>query len=293
MYERLDNCPSCKHSHFENHSICKDYSVSGESFALVKCQNCMLIFTNPRPAPDQLAKFYESDTYISHTDKANSLVNLLYKIVRSYTLRRKRTLIEKHIKEGMILDYGCGTGDFLKECKAAGWSTVGIEPNENARTISKKKTLQTIHPSIDKMKEQEFDVITAWHVVEHIAELRSTLKKLKKRLSTAGHMIIAVPNAHSHDCHEYKDYWAAYDVPRHLYHFTQESLSALAKSLDLKVVDIHPMKFDAFYVSMLSEKYKSGKNRYVRAFLNGLRSNRKASKSGEYSSLIYVLTKKS
>lgn len=292
MYERLEQCPSCKHTKFANQLICQDNSVSGESFALVKCENCTLVFTNPRPTPAELDKYYESPTYISHTDKANSIINLIYKTVRSYTLGIKRSLIERYRKQGTVLDYGAGTGDFLRVCQKTGWTVSGVEPNESARHLAQSKINQKLQTSLEKVQGAEFDIITAWHVIEHVTDLLPTLKRLKKLLAKNGYMIIALPNFNSYDSLYYKEHWAAYDVPRHLYHFTQSSFSSLAKSLDMQLVDTLPMKFDSYYVSMLSEKYRTNKNRFVSAFANGYKSNRLASKSGEYSSLTYVLKKK-
>lgn len=292
MYERLENCPSCNQSKFENALICKDHSVSGESFALVKCNHCQLLFTNPRPVSDQLDKYYESDTYISHTDKANTLINLIYKTVRSYTLRQKRKLLLKYNQPGTILDYGCGTGNFLKQCQQNGFNASGIEPNETARNIAADKTKLPIYTSLEQIKSVHFETITAWHVIEHVSDLTDTISQLKNLLSNTGHLFIAVPNPNSKDSQHYKENWAAYDVPRHLYHFTKSSLHSLANSLGLKIIDIHPMKFDSYYVSLLSEKYGHNEGSFSKALANGYRSNRSASKTGEYSSLIYVLTHK-
>ena len=290
MYERLENCPSCNHSLFDNYLICQDYSISNESFALVKCKKCELIFTNPRPAPDKLSKYYESDTYISHTYKSNSPINVLYKLVRYFTLRKKRRLIQRFKSSGTILDYGCGTGDFLKECKKGGWKTHGIEPNARARKISISKVNQNIYNSIEQLdKNNHFDIITAWHVIEHVSDLKKTVKKLRKKLTKEGYLIIAVPNVDSYDSSFYKEAWAAYDIPRHLYHFSSYSFLNLAKSEKLDLVKVFPMTFDSYYVSMLSEKYKTGKNHFIRGFINGWKSNIKAAKTGNYSSLIYVL----
>ncbi len=292
MYEKFDNCPSCAHPKFENFLICTDHSVSGESFALVKCANCNLIFTNPRPKPEELSKYYESKAYISHTDKANSLINLVYKIVRNFTLRSKTKLIRKYSNVGTVLDLGCGTGDFLKACKNKGWTTSGVELNETARRIAIEKTNSHIATNLsDISKGEKFDIITAWHVLEHVSDLKETIKQLKKRLVKGGHLIIAVPNIDSLDAKKYKQTWAALDVPRHLYHFSRSSFTTLAKKNLLKLVDIHPMKFDAYYVSLLSEKYKTGSMNPLPAFINGTNSNKSAKKTGDYSSLIYILTK--
>lgn len=288
IYEKLESCPVCSHKQFGNHIICEDHSVSKESFALVKCGKCGLVFTNPRPTADKLSSYYESDLYISHADKANSLINIAYKLVRNYTIRQKLKLIQEFTTKSSILDYGCGTGHFISSAAKSGWSAYGYEPDDSARTIAQSNQRVNILDSVKKLKD-EVGVITAWHVVEHISDLKDTLKNLKKKLANGGYMFIAVPNHLSYDASQYKENWAAYDVPRHLYHFDQEAMKYLIKKLKLQHVDTLPMKFDSYYVSMLSEKYINGT--IINAIKTGHRSNKEAKKTGEYSSLIYVLKK--
>ncbi|WP_462253852.1 class I SAM-dependent methyltransferase [Ekhidna sp.] len=290
MYERLEACPSCEHKQFDNYMICDDHSVTGESFALVKCSNCDLVFTNPRPKEEALPKYYKSDQYISHTNKGNSLINIIYKLVRNYTLNQKVKLIKRlNGSSGTLLDYGCGTGDFIKIASNNKWQAFGYEPDEDARKIASEKNNKSILKSL-KESPQELDIITLWHVLEHVSELKETARDLKKRLKKGGYMIVAVPNHNSFDAQVYKEYWAAYDVPRHLYHFDRVSIENLAKKLKLQVVETLPMKFDSYYVSMLSEKYKNSGS-LLRAIKTGFLSNKKARKSKEYSSLIYILQK--
>ena len=290
MYEKLEECPICKHSQFTNYLICNDHSVSGESFALVKCSKCSLVFTNPRPKADALPRYYQSDQYISHTDKGNSLINIIYKLVRKYTLTKKTKLItDLNGKLGILLDYGCGTGDFIKLANKKGWHAYGYEPDEHANNIASAKNQGKILDHLNG-SDLQFDIITAWHVIEHVSELKQTIKDLKKILATDGHLIIAHPNHQSYDATYYKEYWAGYDVPRHLYHFDQESIKSLASKLKLRLIDILPMKFDSYYVSMLSEKYR-GKSNLLQAMKIGFQSNNKARKNNEYSSLIYIFKK--
>lgn len=290
MYEKLDQCPACKNKQFENYMICDDHSVSGESFALVKCLQCGLVFTNPRPEETNLSKYYESDQYVSHTDQGNSLINIIYKIARNYTLKDKVQLIRSvNNGSGALLDYGCGTGDFVKKANQQHWQAFGYEPDKKARSIASQKNPSSIVTNLKDCPDG-LDIITAWHVIEHVAELRQTLKTLTKKLKEGGHLVVAVPNHQSYDAKHYKQFWAAYDVPRHLYHFDRQSLTYLASQMKLTVMDILPMKFDAYYVSMLSEKYISNGS-LLKAISKGYLSNSKASKSGEYSSLIYILKK--
>lgn len=293
MYENINNCPICEKTDFTNFLICKDYSVSGESFAISQCKSCGLKFTNPRPDQKNIDKFYESKDYISHTNVSNNLINLVYKIARKFTLFSKYKILKKYTdNKGRILDYGCGTGNFLSYCKEKGWDVIGVEPNSKARSAAEKENLIILN-SIDNLQDEEkFDVITLWHVLEHIHDLKYVFNKLKARLNKNGIICVAVPNSNSYDCDHYKQYWAAYDLPRHLYHFNPNTFKNLVKTHRMKIIEIIPMKLDAFYVSLLSEKYKYGKNNFLKAVITGLKSNRWGEKNNNnYSSLIYIIKK--
>lgn len=292
MYEKLEECPSCKHPKFSNYYIITDYSISDESFALVKCDKCKLIFTNPRPSEENIGKFYQSEDYISHTNKANNLTNFLYKKVRSITLKEKIQLLKSYTDRNKLLDFGCGTGAFLNHTLKNKFDSIGYETDPSARAIAEKTSETKILADLKSLqKVKGLDIITAWHVIEHVHKLRNTLNTLRKCLSDDGYLFIALPNPNSYDAELYKEFWAGYDVPRHLYHFTKKSFTQLAHKCKLEVKEIHPMTYDAYYVSLLSEKYKTGKIHYFKSFLTGLKSNKKAITTGEYSSLIYVLTK--
>lgn len=290
MYEKLDECPLCGFSSHSNHLIVDDHSHSKESFAIVQCKKCSFLYTNPRPDISSIGSYYESDSYISHTDNSNNLTNLIYKTARRFTLNWKHRLIAKHSHEKKMLDYGCGTGDLLAHMKRHQWEVIGVEPNEHARNKAIDKAI-TVHPELSKDIKDKFHIITAWHVVEHIHELKDTIRSLRKLLQPDGVLMLAVPNSASYDAEYYKAFWAGYDVPRHLYHFSPDSFQTLASKTKLKIQEIIPMKLDAFYVSLLSEKYLGHNFPLFRGFQTGLKSNTKARQTGNYSSLIYVLTK--
>ncbi|MBA3663443.1 MAG: class I SAM-dependent methyltransferase [Bacteroidetes bacterium] len=290
----LNNCPCCKATQFVPYIVCKDYTVSNEIFTIVNCLSCNFKFTNPRPLNEDLGRYYKSEDYISHSNTSKGLVSKLYHLVRSYTLKKKLSLVSKYVSRGTILDYGCGTGMFLNECKRAGWKTYGLEPDKGAREITANMNLNAFESKAylkDAMGSGQVNAITLWHVLEHINDLEDTLGFFSEKLAPNGVLVIAVPNYLSFDAQHYKEYWAAYDVPRHLYHFEINSVSLLLKPYGFKLVETQPMKFDSFYVSMLSEKYKTGKINYVQAFLTGLRSNLKAEAAQDYSSVIYVFKK--
>jgi len=281
---------------------CKDYTATNESFDLILNEEFEMLFTSPKPKEEDLSKYYDSDAYISHTDSTKSLIDKIYQIVKNYTIAKKVELINSfQSEEKEILDIGCGTGDFLEVSKSNGWKVVGIEPNDKAKNVAVKKVnlakaevsrfYKNIEDLIDKKGNQQFDIITMWHVLEHVYDLEDYISKLEKLLKPNGRLIIAVPNYKSYDATYYREFWAAYDVPRHLWHFSQKSITKLFGMKNMKLVKTLPMKFDSYYVSLLSEKYKTGSTNLLRALLIGIWSNQKAKATKEYSSLIYILKK--
>ena len=270
----------------------KDHSVSGENFDLLYNDDLQMLETFPQPSPESLPSYYKSEDYISHTDATRNAFEKCYHVVKGIALKRKLKLVNSiSIDKINLLDVGCGTGDFLKVAQDYGWNISGIEPNKKARSIANKKTNNSVFETdqLSRFETHSFDVITLWHVLEHLPDLEKHFELFKNLLKPNGALVIAVPNYKSYDAQFYKEFWAAYDAPRHLWHFSQQSIKLLGMKFKMDLVDIAPMKFDAFYVSLLSEKYKSGKMDFWKGFWKGWRSNRKAQRSGEYSSLIYVL----
>jgi len=268
--EKLTNCPICNSTKSELHKTVKDCTVSQEDFDIVKCTSCEFLFTNPRPNPESLGDYYKSEDYISHTNKSNSPINLIYKLARTQTLKWKFSLVNKTAPK-TILDYGCGTGHFLNYCHKKEIKVNGFEPDEDARKIAQQNLGEAIFASTLAIKNT-FDVITLWHVLEHIPNLNEAMIWLKNHLAKNGRLIIAVPNSESYDAKIYDKYWAAYDVPRHLYHFTKNTLTDLAIKHSFCVESIHPMKLDSFYVSLLSNKHKHNQTKPINSFINGLKS---------------------
>ncbi|WP_397364173.1 class I SAM-dependent methyltransferase [Olleya sp. R77988] len=278
----------------------KDHSVSGEEFQLVKNKTYGFLETIPKPSLEDLPEYYKTEDYISHTDSKRNLFEKAYHSIRQISLKKKLKLInsfnilenqQDKSEQKTLLDFGCGTGDFLKTAQSNNWNVSGIEPNEDARKIANQKTSNTVFGSDHLMSftKHSFDVITLWHVLEHVPNLEEQIKQLKNLLKQDGILIVAVPNYKSYDATYYKQFWAAYDVPRHLWHFNQTSVSKLFSSIKMKVIKTKPMVFDSYYVSLLSEKYKSGKMKIFNASWTGFKSNLKAKSSGEYSSLIYII----
>ena len=268
-----------------------DHSVSKEVFEIIESNYEGVLETLPKPSKENLPSYYKSEDYISHTDTRRNLLEQVYHLVRKSAIKRKLQLINSFNSEDKtLLDIGCGTGDFLKTALDSSWDVRGIEPNPQARKNANTKTNNAVSDTseLERFKKNSFDVITLWHVLEHLPNLEEDIKTFHKLLKPNGTLVIAVPNYKSYDAKYYKTFWAAYDVPRHLWHFSKEGISTLFQKFNFKLEKTHPMLFDSFYVSLLSEKYKNGFMNPFNAFLVGLRSNYKARTSNEYSSLIYI-----
>lgn len=288
-------CPACKSDAIKPDFFAVDNTVSKEQFLIAKCIDCDMKFTQDAPIQDKIGKYYQSEDYISHTDTKTGLVNSLYHVIRKFTLRIKQNFVDRQtgMKKGNILDIGCGTGAFLHQMKKAGWKVMGLEPDDNA--ASKAAELYQIEAKnpdlLFQLEPNSFDAISMWHVLEHVHQLDEYIIQLKKLLKEKGVIFIAVPNHTSNDAQYYKVNWAAYDVPRHLYHFSPKSMERLMHRHGLKIKQATPMWFDSFYVSMLSEKYKTGKNNLIAAVLRGFISNIVAFfNHSKCSSVIYTIT---
>ncbi|MBU0942797.1 MAG: class I SAM-dependent methyltransferase [Bacteroidetes bacterium] len=277
----------------KNHFLTvQDHSVSKETFDLYHDTNLDMLVTSPQPSLENLGRYYESEDYISHTDNKRSLFEKAYHFVKGIALKNKLELINREqITKGSILDIGAGTGDFLSVAKNDGWNTTGIEPSERAKAIAIGKGISFVSNTTD-LADSSFDVITMWHVLEHVPDLDFQIKELKRLLRPSGTLIVAVPNFKSFDAKHYGAFWAAYDVPIHFWHFSKNAIKLLFEKEQMVLKTVLPMKFDSFYVSLLSEKYKNGKMNFVKAFLIGLQSNWKGSSNQEYSSHIYVIKHK-
>lgn len=270
----------------------KDFTVSGETFQLIYNKKWDYLETYPQPSKDKLPEYYKSEDYISHTNAKRNLFEKVYHAVRTISLKRKVKLINSCSSTGkQLLDIGCGTGAFLAEAQKNKWNITGVEPDEKARAIAKSNTGIEIYntDALQQFTSHSFDVITLWHVLEHLPNLEEHINVLQRLLKKDGTLIVAVPNYKSYDARYYKQFWAAFDVPRHLWHFSQDAISRLFSKKEMDVVKTLPMVFDAYYVSLLSEKYKKSTWQVFRAFYRGWISNSKAKQTSEYSSLIYCI----
>jgi 2-polyprenyl-3-methyl-5-hydroxy-6-metoxy-1,4-benzoquinol methylase len=290
-------CPVCGSEEIRPKLSAKDYTVSGENFSVFQCSNCSLCFTQDAPDAGSIAPYYKSENYISHTNSSKGLINRLYQSVRKRTLKQKRRLVEKMtgLPTGRLLDVGSGTGAFAAAMQQAGWDVTGLEPDADARMVAGELYRLKLEDSssLYDLPAASVDAITLWHVLEHVHDLQSYVQQLKKLLKPTGRLFIAVPNYTSKDAETYKANWAAWDVPRHLYHFSPRSMETLMEKNGMKILAHRPMWYDSFYISLLSSKYANkGRANLPAAFWNGLRSNIHAMRDvKKCSSVIYVVGK--
>ncbi len=296
--EILKQCPICEATERSPYIQVKDHTVSKADFTIVKCDGCGFLYTNPRPPADAIGTYYESSEYISHHDDGKDLMSTLYSKVRDFTTQQKIKLLEKSIgNKGELLDVGSGAGFFLSKAQVAGWQVAGTEPDTQARTVGRSRVGDDIYETIEDpfFDNKRYHAITMWHVLEHVHRLNETMAWIHNHLGTEGKLFIAVPNPESADARKYKQNWAAYDVPRHLYHFSKKAMRQLAEKHNFKVEEIRPMWFDSYYVGMLSTRYEQGKTDMLKSIWEGTTSNwqswRDSTKDPNTSSLIYVLSK--
>ncbi len=287
------HCPHCDSAKTLLVLKSKDYFLTQELFQIYKCTSCKISFTDPIPDNKIITKYYQSDSYVSH-GQSRSILDSVYVLARKYTLNWKVKILKSLISQGTVLDFGCGTGDFLKICKDSGFQIQGIEPAAKAREQAEYKTKTKIHENISELKGDKYGIITLWHVLEHVHNLKTTLLTLKDKLSTDGKILIAVPNHLSYDAKYFKEYWAAYDLPRHIWHFNYESMSSLLDEAGLVIVKTVAMKLDAYYISLLSNKYQNRNTffKIVNSIVVGLTSNIKAKQNDNYSSVLFIVKRK-
>ncbi len=290
-------CAVCLGKHIHPVLDAKDYTVSESIFSIWHCRDCSFRFTQDIPSIENIGPYYQSTNYISHSNTKKGIVNRLYHLVRNYTLGSKARLVQNitGLEKGNLLDVGAGTGAFANTLKKRGWNITALEPDAIARSEAKKNHgLELELPArLFEFSANSFDAITMWHVMEHVHDLHGYWNQFSNIIGNKGRLIIAVPNYTSADAEAYGKYWAAYDVPRHLYHFSPQSMKLLGERYGFRLVATKAMWFDAYYVAMLSEQYKNGRPDFIRAFWQGLKSNLKAiSNPKKCSSVIYIFEKK-
>ncbi len=267
----------------------RDFSVSQEEFELLRDGNKELLYTHP--VPKNLDKYYDSEDYISHTDANNTLFDGLYQLAKRYSLSKKERYARKYCrKKKSLLDMGSGTGDFLLYATKKNWQVAGIEPNERAAKRSAAKGIR-VYPTLQALQGRSFQIITLWHVLEHLPDLEASINGIERLLEDDGTLIVAVPNFKSFDANYYGPYWAAYDVPRHVWHFSRRAIQKLFHNHGFRLIKTKPMWLDAYYVGILSERYRGSRWPFLRGIWMGCRSNANALVSKECSSHIYILQK--
>ena len=293
MTEEINHCPVCNGTRFERFLDVTDHFLSGEMFRILACGDCGFRFVSPRPVASDIGRYYESDRYISHDASSMNLFNLAYRFARRWSVGMKYSVVAKHAGPGDILDIGCGTGEFLHHCARKGHKVAGVEINTKARDFATGRYGITTTADLTSMAGtgRIFRCITLWHVLEHLHELNTSLETIRTLMAPGGTLVVAVPNSNSSDAEHYREFWAAYDVPRHLYHFTADTLTRLMKNHGLALRATLPQKLDAYYVSLLSGQYRSGRRSYPEAIRQGFRSNCGASRNQRgHSSQIFILS---
>ena len=287
-------CPWCQSDQSILYLKLKDEFLTKEDFQIYECQDCGLLYTEPRPEKDKIGFYYQSEEYYSHQENKRGFIPKIYEMVKSINLRTKYKITTKGLPLGRVLDIGCGAGDFLHTMEQNGWQTLGAEPSEVAINIARKRIKgHIITPEeIANLPDESFEVITMWHVLEHVENLTWQIAQLKRLLKKGGRLVLALPNFKSFDAQYYKQYWAAYDVPRHLNHFCKLTVVKIFSNSGLKIQDTQKLYWDAFYISFMSEKFKKHSLPLLRGFVKGCQSNMKARQTGEWSSLVYIFEKK-
>lgn len=288
-----NKCPWCQSEKAHIHLSLKDYFLTQEPFDIMVCEDCGLLYTTPKPSDEKLGDYYKSDDYYSHQENKKGFIPRVYEAVKSVNLKHKIAIATQGKEPGRLLDIGCGVGDFLHFAEQNGWQCTGAEPSEDAASIAKKRIKAEIMlpKDLEKLPDESFDVITMWHVLEHVSDLQWQVNQLNRLLKKGGRLVIALPNFRSYDAQYYKDKWAAYDVPRHLNHFSQDSIAKIFNINGLIQNQTQKLVWDAFYISFMSEKYRQKSLPLLRGIYRGMISNLKARKSGEWSSLVYVFEK--
>lgn len=287
-------CPVCSDPRIKPWMHVSDYFLTGEYFGIMQCSACTHRFTVPQPAPEEIGKYYETKRYLSHTDEAKDLTGRIYRLIRGVNLQNKHSLVCNFKQGGSILDIGCGTGHLLEFFRNRGWKTTGIEPAAQPRQFAREHLKLEVfdEPELTNLPGGSFSVVSMWHVLEHVPNPSQRIQEVYRLTAQDGIAVFALPNPESYDAFFYKQYWAAWDVPRHLHHFSAKSFTQLAVNAGFELIAVEPMKFDAYYVSLLSEQYRFHHKRYLRAAWRGMLSNLKARRTGNYSSLVYILRKK-
>lgn len=287
------NCPWCNSEKTQTYIWVKDEFLTKEEFQIQECLNCGLLFTEPRPSKDKIGDYYKSEEYYSHQENKKGFIPKLYESIKAVNLKHKYKIATNGKSAGKLLDIGCGVGDFIHTAEEQGWQCTGVEPSQDAKAIAKKRIKAEILLSedLEQITNDTFDVITMWHVLEHVDDLKWQVTQLQRLIKKGGRIVIALPNYKSYDATFYKEKWAAYDVPRHLNHFNKETLVKIFKTKDLNLVKTDKLKWDAYYISFMSEQYKHHTLPLIKGAIRGLISNCKARKTNEWSSRVYVFEK--
>ena len=259
----------------------RDFIVSNEFFKLYKDSETGIVWTQVGKNHNHLS-YYQSENYIPHSDK-KGLLGFLYRFSQRLMFVYKRIILMKPLKQSKsVLDYGAGDGKFAKYLEKSGKKIFTYDP---------LKVNSSNNINLTQDTDFQADMLMMWHVLEHIPDLKKVFPKILERVNKKGFLVIAVPNRDCFDAKYYKNHWAAWDVPRHLYHFNHKSLLNFMSSYGLSFVFKRPLTLDSYYVSYLSEKYKKAPFPLFSGFIIGFLSNCLALFTSNFSSSVYVFRK--
>lgn len=274
----------------------RDHGISQEDFRIVECSDCKFRFTQNPPDESVIGPYYETSKYISHSADSTTLINRVYYAVRDNMLAQKYKLIRQYTDGKNFIDIGCGLGYFLNYIKQKNNTVFGIEKSESTAAIVRDKfniTVESPEFFLENKIEKKYDVVSMWHVLEHLYNPKNYISSIQKIIHDQSIIIIALPNHQSWDGRHYKEYWAGYDVPRHLWHFDASSINTLMSDLGFRCINMHRLPYDAFYVSLLSERYRGNFLSTIRAMFAGVISSIKSWMDvKQTSSIIYIYKKK-
>jgi 2-polyprenyl-3-methyl-5-hydroxy-6-metoxy-1,4-benzoquinol methylase len=292
----ITSCPVCSSQEFSTFKKVTDWLVSKEVFTISQCDNCKFKFTANAPVEQNIGPYYNSEEYVEHSDTKSGVIYTVYHYARNLMLRFKLNKIKSMTSGKKLLDVGSGSGYFINHMKQNGYEVTGVEISDKAVELCNSKFGIKANSPADFLAEKldkDFDIISLWHVFEHVYTFNEYFDLFAKSLKKDGTLILALPNSNSADAQIYKDHWAAYDTPRHLWHFTPATLSRFAEARGFEVVKKYRLPLDPFFNAMVSASYKKGFKFLPISVLKGLYSliislfNKDKS-----SSLIYFLKKK-
>lgn len=236
-----------------------DYNDNKAPYTFYQCAYCELIQIYPFPKDEKNTKYYSYSDPNEYAKDKNEQINFLHRIpfgtiaLKKYIdscYQNRYEKIERLYSQGKILDIGCGEGSFLKKFSTVKWNITGIEINKYLAKSAKKKltNAKILTSPIESLKlaKEKYDIITLWHVLEHLHNPHTMLRAIHKLLHPKGYLIIEVPHGNSLYRKIFKDKWQLLLLPRHLFFWTRKSLSLSLKQSGFEVIHVSYPGFLSF-----------------------------------------------